>query len=333
MIQYPWLKVIYNQILRSYYLNRGHHALILHSKTNYGEDFLIHEIAQWLICANRNNKSYCGTCNNCYLMNKGCHPDYYQLDIDLNTESIGVEKIRNCITELYNSSYCSQSKIVFIKYIENLTYQAISVLLKTIEDPPVNTYFLLRTKNYMNIPITLLSRCIKWIVLPPTESQGLEWLMKKQKDIDILVAQTALRLSYGSPIEANTMFQLNFWQYRIRLCKIFGDVIINENFLDLLPCLSNTYQYNDKPLYWLITLLIDSLKWQQKINKKFLTNLDQLHLISNIAMKWHEFYLNDQVTGWLTLFRYFQKFKYVNHELLLMHQLLNWKLSIIESSF
>lgn len=333
MIQYPWLSIIYNQILQSYYLNRGHHALIVYSKEDYGETMLIYNIAQWLICENRHDMKYCNICHNCNLIRIGYHPDFYQLDIEPNMQSIGIEIIRSCLDALYKSSHCSKSKIVFIKYTEYLTHQAANILLKTVEEPPDNTFFFLRTRNEMKIPVTLTSRCVKWVINPPTESQGLIWLMQKQKNIDILSAQTALRLSYGSPLKADSMFRLNFWQHRMELCKIIEEVIISGNFLKLLPCLSKTRQYDNQSIYWLITILIDALKWQQKVHKNFLINLDQLNLISDIAIRWSMLSLTDQVDQWLIVLRYFQKLKNINQELLLVYRLLNWKTSVIENSF
>lgn len=332
MVHYPWLKTIYNKILMSYYLNKGHHALILSSKQNYGEDILIYKIAQWLMCNNRLEMQFCGVCDNCILMSTKNHPDYYQLNINNDIQSIGVDTIRTCTNALYVSPKCSFVKIVFIKNLENLTYQASSILLKTIEEPPVNTYFFLSTNNDMIIPLTLSSRCIKWTLLPPIEEQGLIWLMQKQKEIDFLSAQTALRLSNGSPIEAEYMFQSNSWKDRIKLCQIIQDIIMNKNFLTLLPLLLiNTKEYNDKVLYWLITILMDSLKWQHKIHKKFLINSDQLNLISSIAIRWNMLSLNQQVNQWLILSNYFKKFNNVNYNLLLMYRLLNWKLGIVET--
>lgn len=333
MIKYPWLNTTYNKILQSYYANRGHHAIILYAIQNYGENELINNIVQWLMCVNPYKMEYCNICHNCSFMRTGYHPDYYQLGVDNNSQSIGVDEIRSCINDLHTTAKCSKVKVVFIKNAEYLTHQAANVLLKTIEEPPLNTYFFLKTRNDVKIPITLSSRCIKWMILPPLESQGLLWLMKKQKKIDKLSAQTALRLSCGSPIEANVMFQLNFWQYRIELCKIIKNVIINNNFLELLPSLLKIHQYQNRPVYWLITILVDSLKWKQKVHTNFLTNLDQLNLIVNISDKWTYLSLKNQVNQWLVLFYYLQKLKNVNYELLLTYRLLNWKLNIVETYF
>lgn len=334
MLPYPWLNTIINQILRSYLIKKGHHALLFHSPRNQGEDVLINFIAQWLICSNPYEKNYCNLCHNCHLMQSGRHPDYYQLDLAYdNTESIGIDTIRMLIDTIQYSTRYSKSKVIFIKYVEYLTNQSMHVLLKTLEEPPLNTYFFLKTRSYMKIPITLVSRCMKWCITSPIESIGLKWLMKESKITDVISAQTALRLSQRAPIEANTILQSKYWRKRLELFKIVNYVIVTKgNYLELLSYF-DIYQNNNMFLYWFITLLTDALKMQQNIKTQFLINIDHLQLITIIAKNWDVLSLNNQVRQWLILFRYFQKFDNINRKLLLAYRLLNWKHGLIEMYF
>lgn len=332
IIWYPWLNTIYTQILHSYFIKTGHHALLLCSKQDNGEDILINSIARWLICKNPVKMKCCNVCTDCYLMNIGRHPDYYQLDLSNAEQSIGVDCIRMCIDSVYQCTQYSKSKIVFVKHVEYLTDAAINVFLKTLEEPPMNTYFFLKAQDSINIPLTLLSRCIKWSVTAPTESVGLEWLIQNQKTDNILLAKTALRLNYGSPIEAKIMLQSNSWTNRLELCDNVNYVLKDGNFLKLLPILSikeNSCMF----ISWLITLMVDSLKYQQGIEKDFFVNLDQLQLIDNISVRWDMLSLHDQLRQWLVLFYYFKKFDNINRELLLICRLLNWKQGTVETCF
>ncbi|CAD83466.1 DNA polymerase III, delta prime subunit [Candidatus Blochmanniella floridana] len=330
MIQYPWLNTIYNQILFSYDIKKGHHALLLYSTQNNGEDILINSIARWLICKNSFKIKYCNSCSDCYLMNIGQHPDYYQLDLKYQAQSIGVDSIRDCIDSIYRFTQYSKSKIVFIQYIEYLTDEAVNMLLKILEEPPDNTYFFFRSRKIINIPLTLLSRCVKWVVTPPVESLGIEWLINNQKLDNILFLTTALRLNYGSPIEAKVMLQSDQWKARVELCNHINDVIKNGNFLQLLPILKNK-EHRYIFISWLITLLVDALKYRQGVKEKFFINLDQLQLILNISVYWKVLSLHNQLSQWIILFYYFQRFDNINHELLLTCRLLNWQQGTIES--
>ncbi|URJ23420.1 DNA polymerase III subunit delta' [Blochmannia endosymbiont of Camponotus sp. C-003] len=331
MIRYPWLNIIYNQILNAYRKDRGHHALLLNSKRNNGENTLIYAIARWLICSRPNENQYCNICYDCRLMNVGHHPDYYEISPENNTQTIGVDTIRVCINSIYNHAHQNKVKIIYVKkHVEYLTDQAINVLLKTLDDPPTNTYFFLKTRDCMRMSLTLLSRCMRWSIISPKESIGLQWLMKNREGINnILLAQCALRLCDGSPIEAEEMFKLGLWKQRLDLCKCIHYVITNRDFLKLVPFLSTCK--NDMYLYWLITVLVDALKWKQGIKKRFIINLDQFELITVVTVHWDIVSLSRQLQQWLVLSRYFQEFNNVDRELLLTYRLLNWQQGTVES--
>lgn len=326
---YFWIDTIYRVILNSYKKNIGHHALLLHNKWDNGEDILIGSVIRWLMCSRPHETECCNICYNCQLMKVGNHPDYYQFDLKNHIKTtIGIDIIRDCIDSIYCHVCHGKVKIIFIKYIEHLTNQAINGLLKILEEPPINTYFFFKTKEYSRIPLTLLSRCIQWSIVPPSEKIGLRWLMKNQGINDVLLARCALRLYGGAPIEAKNMLKKNLWRQRSILCENLYNAILHGNFLQILPLLNIC----DKKLslYWLITLIIDALKWQQKIEEELIINLDQIKLITLISNRWNTFSLNKQLQQWLILLRYLQEFTNINYKLLLTYRLLNWKYDVVE---
>lgn len=325
---YSWLDIIYCKILNSYQKNKGHHALLLHSKWDNGAEVLIHSIMQWLMCSRPRGIKHCNICYNCQLMKIGHHPDYYKLGYDNNTRAIGIDIIRACIDLIYNYARQSKVKIIFIKYVECLTEQSVNALLKVLEEPPSNTYFFFISTEGNKIPITLLSRCIQWSIISPEEKIGLKWLMEEQGVKDVLLATCALRLCNGAPIEAKNILKLEFWQKRLFLCKNLYDAILCGDFLKILPSLNT---YNKKlSLYWLITLIVDALKWQKKVEQQFIMNLDQIELIIVIAAKWNTSSLIQQLQQWMILLCYLQEYTNINYRLLLIYRLLNWKYNVIE---
>lgn len=324
---YSWLDVIFYEILSSYRKNRGHHALLFYNIWDNGENILINAIIRWLICSHPNGMKYCNMCCDCQLMQAGYHPDYYQLDLKNGDFTIGVDVIRNCINLIYNHLRKSKVKIIFIKYVEYLTDQAINALLKVLEEPPSNTYFFFKSREYDKISATLLSRCVRFSIIPPKEEIGLSWL-KQQGVSNVSLAVCALRLCNGAPIAALDMLKLNSWQKRLVLCKNLYDAIVYGNFLKILSSLDT---YDKKiSLYWLITFIVDALKWHKKVEKKFLINLDQMELIVVIANRWNMFSLGRQLQQWLIILRYVQEFTNINYKLVLTYRLLNWKYGVIE---
>lgn len=324
---YSWLDIVHYKILSSYQRNTGHHALLIHNKWNNGEDVLIGSITRWLICSRPNTIKCCDICYDCQLMHAGNHPDYYQFDAKSNVQTIGVDVIRSCISFIYNHAYQSKVKIIFIKNVEYLTDQATNALLKVLEEPPTNTYFFFTTREYNKILSTLLSRCMQWSIIPPAEDIGVKWLMNEGID-DIVLATCALRLCNGAPIAAKDMLTSDFWNKRMMLCKNLYDAILHKNFLKILPFLNISNK--TLSLHWLITILIDSAKWQQTVEKKYIINTDQMELIITIASRWTIYSLNKQLQQWLIVLYYFQKLNNINHQLLLTYRLLNWQYNVIE---
>ncbi|URJ24905.1 DNA polymerase III subunit delta' C-terminal domain-containing protein [Candidatus Blochmannia ocreatus (nom. nud.)] len=327
MYLYPWLSYIYNKILGIYKNKKGHHALLFSSKQDNGVDVLIYFIIRWLFCMKPYNTKYCNACYDCKLMHVGNHPNYYDIIAKDSIGIVGVDTIRVCINSIYKCAYANKTKIVFVRRLECLTDAAVNSLLKIIDEPPVNTFFFFHTKDYNQVSMTLLSRCMRWCITSPKEEIGLRWLMKQQVTADIVSARCALRLCDGFPIAAKNIFKSNLWEQRLELFKFTYTIITNGDFLKLSSRLS---YIENMCLYWLITIILDALKWKQGVKNIFLMNLDQLELISAIADRWDILSLSDHLQKWWVLLRCLKQYTNINRELLLTYRLLNWKYDITE---
>lgn len=94
------------------------------------------------------------------------NPDLLIIDNDYS-----IETIRKIEIFLQKLSYNHQNKIVLIKNIENLEIAAQNTLLKNLEEPGDNNYFILTTQNQTKILPTIISRChliIQKKVIQPT---------------------------------------------------------------------------------------------------------------------------------------------------------------------
>ena len=74
-------------------------------------------------------------------------------------KNIDIEQIRKLINNLNKSSFNSKPRFILIDNIEYLNLNAINALLKTLEEPSTNTYFILINNN-KDIISTLKSRCL-----------------------------------------------------------------------------------------------------------------------------------------------------------------------------
>ncbi len=109
------------------------------------------------ICCKEIEFDYCNTCRICKNIEKMVYSDLHILSA--NNESIKIDQIRLVIKDASESSYEGGKKVFIIEGINKLRKEAANALLKIIEEPPVNTYFILLA-NSLNILPTIKSRTI-----------------------------------------------------------------------------------------------------------------------------------------------------------------------------
>ena len=87
------------------------------------------------------------------------HPDIEI--INRKNENIKIDEIRKIIYESIESPYSSPKKIFILSGIENIRKESSNALLKILEEPPKNVYFVLLSRSLDIIP-TLKSRTLKF---------------------------------------------------------------------------------------------------------------------------------------------------------------------------
>jgi len=91
----------------------------------------------------------------------GSNPNLSLVDTLSDKKSIDINQIRELIMNLNKSSFNEKERFVIIDNIETLNISSINALLKILEEPPTNTYFILINNDRFILP-TLKSRCINF---------------------------------------------------------------------------------------------------------------------------------------------------------------------------
>lgn len=102
----------------------------------------------------QNNRSYK------LILNK-TNPNFILIDVLDEKKKIDIQQIRNLIISLNKSSFNEKPRIVLIDNIEYLNTNSINALLKTLEEPGNNIFFILINNN-KKILDTLKSRCLNF---------------------------------------------------------------------------------------------------------------------------------------------------------------------------
>ncbi|HFL8824265.1 MAG TPA: hypothetical protein V7791_01075 [Candidatus Azoamicus sp. OHIO1] len=130
-------------------------SFIIFEKTKFFGYKIAKLIAMNLLCIEK-DKRICRHCVSCKMFYKNIHPDYYEINYT-KTQEITIEKIRIIINKINKSSFLS-NKVVLIYPADQMNVNVSNCLLKTLEEPPKNTMFLLVT-TCNNLLKTLIDRC------------------------------------------------------------------------------------------------------------------------------------------------------------------------------
>ena len=160
MKNFPWI----DKKISSIDLTNLSHALIVEGQEGVGK----YQICQFLINGLLNEK------NSQNLIKNNSHPDlfcinnetlasYFQREdkdkLKNKTKKIPVGFIREAIDFVMLKSGLSKNKIFFTDGAENLTISSQNALLKTLEEPPQNTYIIIQSNRFKCLNQTIYSRC------------------------------------------------------------------------------------------------------------------------------------------------------------------------------
>ena len=102
---------------------------------------------------NEKNKSF-------KLLRNNLHPNFYLIDLVGDKKIIDVAQIREMIAYTNKSTFDNKPRFILIDNIENLNKNSVNALLKIIEEPNENTFFILINNSEKYILPTLKSRCL-----------------------------------------------------------------------------------------------------------------------------------------------------------------------------
>jgi len=103
--------------------------------------------------------SPCGKCEVCKALASANNMDILEMDAASNNS---VDDIRDLIEKVKYVPVSCKYKVYIIDEVHMLTMQAFNALLKTLEEPPSHTVFILATTEVHKLPQTILSRCMRF---------------------------------------------------------------------------------------------------------------------------------------------------------------------------
>jgi DNA polymerase-3 subunit delta' len=178
-------------------LDRGqpHHAYLLAGPQGIGKELLARLFAQAANCEAAAEQHPCGTCSSCTAIARGVHPDVAwvmpqteaiargllsRADLEgTPSRDIRVDEVRALSRRLALAAARGRRKIAVLVPADALNERAQNTLLKTLEEPPPATTFLLVTEQPDALLATVRSRCARVQLAPLPEEVLVELLVKR----------------------------------------------------------------------------------------------------------------------------------------------------------
>ncbi len=143
---------------------------------------------------------------------------------------ISVDTIREVTDKLSRRSQQQAAKVVYLQGVEQLTEAAANALLKTLEEPTEDSYFILQTNVEHRVLATIQSRCQQWALPLPTIPQGIDWL-QQQGFSDVEQIKTALLMNYQRPFAAKISLEKGEIAQRLTFYGNSGNFIAIRMYL------------------------------------------------------------------------------------------------------
>ena len=170
---------------------RLHHAYLLTGTRGVGKTTIARILAKSLNCENAQHGEPCGVCQSCTQIDTGRYVDLLEIDAASNT---GIDNIREVLENAQYAPTAGKYKVYIIDEVHMLSKSAFNAMLKTLEEPPEHVKFILATTDPHKVPITVLSRCLQFVLRNMTSQQVADHLAHVLNNENIAYEPAALQL-------------------------------------------------------------------------------------------------------------------------------------------
>ena len=156
----------FSEITTLYVNKKMPNTILLSGKKGLGKSTLAYHIINYILSKNEdfeydmNNFTINKENRSFKLLNNGSHSNFYSVDLLNEKKNIDVNQIREMINHTNKSTFNNMPRFVLIDNVENLNKNSVNALLKIIEEPNDNTFFILINNSEKFILPTLKSRCL-----------------------------------------------------------------------------------------------------------------------------------------------------------------------------
>ena len=174
---------VIQQLQTAHDSGRMHHAMLLCGQDGIGKRTLGKVLANLLLCELPTQDGPCLSCGSCHRFSEGNHADFIAVGLQKKRDGteekmIKVDQIRTVQRALALKSFEGGYRVLMITDADRMNPSTANALLKTLEEPPPKTIFILTTNAANALLPTVISRC-QTLRLSPLSADALTQIAQK----------------------------------------------------------------------------------------------------------------------------------------------------------
>lgn len=258
------------QIVNSMKSDRFHHAHIIAGEDGIGKSNMAKAIALKILGKQKDMP----------------YPDIVCFRLEGSKKSIGVEEVRNIISETNKKPFEGDKKVIIIHEMDKMTEAAQNTLLKTIEEPPNGVYILILCENIESVLDTIKSRCEIYKLNRLGKEEMKSFLDTRYKDMDAEEKEAIAAFSDGIPGRSEKYKEdPSFVEIRNTALQIL--LSLNEKKPDeLLKYGDFLMKYKsqwDEVFTWFLSYIRDAMLYKETGETYGIINADKINSIKHLS--------------------------------------------------
>lgn len=268
-------------LINAIHNQRLHHAYLFTGTRGVGKTTIARILAKCLNCETGVTSEPCGVCGVCQSIDSGRFIDLIEIDAASRTK---VEDTRELLDNVPYAPTQGRYKVYLIDEVHMLSTHSFNALLKTLEEPPAHVKFLLATTDPQKLPITIISRCLQFVLRPLPQVALAEYLGTILNKEQISYEPDALwQLSSSAKGSVRDALSLTDQAIAFGNGNVTDEVIRQMLGLidqaDVIAILANIYEQNTQQLTQSIQLLREQVVDAKAVFDRLAETLHQLAIL------------------------------------------------------